>query len=251
MLEDILIVDSDVSSRDIFYEMLSSIGYKVTCVPNGKEALMRLQRERPALVILDSQIPHMDCYETMKKMRELDSEINFVLLSKDVPTVDEKATATGLGAFSVIKKDFSSHLMMKEILGILKENLREFKRESRRGSILLIDDEQEIRNMIGNFLSIKGYDVVTAASGEDALLKIKADKPQLVFCDIRMPGMDGLMVLKKIKEIDSSIKVVMLSAIQDEDVLAEAFKGGATDYLVKPCSLMKLDALVLSILSPH
>ncbi|HAJ56924.1 MAG TPA: hypothetical protein DCL35_04050 [Candidatus Omnitrophica bacterium] len=250
MLEDILIVDNDVSSRDTFYEILSSIGYKVTCVPNGKEALIRLERERPALVILDSQIPHLDCFETMKKIRELDSEINFILLTQDDPTADEKTKALGLGAFAVMKKDFSSHVMMKEVLGILKENLREFKKESRRGNILLIDDEQEIRSMIGNFLSIKGYDVTTAGSGEDALLKIKANKPQLVLCDIRMPGMDGLMVLKKILEIDPSIKVVMLSAIQDEDVLAEAFKEGAADYLVKPCSLMKLDALVLSIL-PH
>ena len=102
--------------------------------------------------------------------------------------------------------------------------------------------------MISNFLSMKGYDVTTAASGEDALLQMKTQKPQLVLCDIRMPGIDGLMVIKKIMEIDPSIKVVMLTAIQDEDVVAEAFKEGAVDYLVKPCSLMKLDALVISIL---
>jgi CheY-like chemotaxis protein len=250
MLENILIVDNDVSARDTFYEILSSIGYKVTCVPNGKEALIRMERERQALVILDSQIPHLDCYETMRKIRELDSEISFVLLTKDEPLAEEKAKAMSLGAFAVIKNDFSTHVMMKEILGVLKESLREFKKESRRGDILVVDDEQEIRNMICNFLSIKGYNVASAGSGEEALIKIKTSKPQLVLCDIRMPGMDGLMVLKKILEIDPSIKVVMLSAIQDEDVLTEASKEGAVDYLIKPCSLMKLDALVLSIL-PH
>lgn len=250
MLEDVLVVDNDVSARDTFYEVLSSLGYKVTCVPNGKEALIRLERERPALAIIDSSIPHLDCFETMKRIHELDSEISTVLLTRDEPTEDEKVQAHSLGALAVIKKDFSTHLMIKEILGILKEGLREFKKESRQGNILVIDDEQEIRTMIGNFLTIKGYGVVTAATGEEALMKIKTQRPQLVFCDIRMPGMDGLMVLKKIHEIDPSIKVVMLSAIQDEDVVAEAFKEGAADYLIKPCSLMKLDALVLSIL-PH
>ncbi len=248
MLEDILIVDSDVTSRDTFYEVLSSIGYKVTCVPNGKEALLRLGRERPALVILDFDIPHLDCYETIKRIRDLDSEINFVVLTKEEPTSEQKNKALELGVLGIVRKDFSSHIMMKEILGILKESLHEFKKENRTGNILVIDDEQEIRTMISNFLSIKGYQVVTAVAGEEALLKIAANRPQLVLCDIRMPGMDGLMVLKKIVAIDPSIKVVMLSAIQDEDVVAEAFKEGASDYLIKPCSLTKLDALVLSLL---
>lgn len=251
MLESILVVDSNVSARDTFYEVLTSIGYRVTCVPNGKEALMRIERERPVLVIVDSELPvaHMDCYETMAKIREFDSEINFVLLTQEDPTLEIKGKAANLGALTVIKKDFSSHLMMKEILSILKERLREFKKELRQGKILVIDDEQDIRSMIGNFLSMKGYAVTTASSGEDALMQIKISKPQLVLCDMRMPGMDGLMVLKKITESDPTIKVVMLTAVQDEDVVAEAFREGAADYLIKPCSLMKLDALVLSILS--
>ena len=250
MLEDILVVDGDVSSRDTFYQVLTSIGYKVTCVPSGKEALIRLERERPALIIIDSSVlaAHMDCYETMTKIKEHDPEINFVLLSKMDVTPALKDKAFSMGALAVIKKDFSTHLMMKEILGILKESMKEFKKEARRGKILIIDDEQDTRNMISNFLSMKGYDVTTAASGEDALLQMKTHQPQLVLCDIRMPGMDGLMVIKKIMEINSSIKVVMLTAIQVEDVVAEAFKEGAADYLVKPCSLMKLDALVISIL---
>ncbi len=252
MLEAILVVDNDVSSRDTFYEVLSSIGYKVTCVPNGKEALMRIQHERPALIIIDAEIPptHMDCYETVSKISEFDPDVNFVLLTRDEPSGEVKGKAFSLGALAVLKKDFSTHLMMKEILGILRENVKEFKKETRHGKILVIDDEADIRGMISNFLSMKGYEVTTAASGEEALLNIKTQKPQLVFCDIRMPGMDGLMVLKKIKEADPSVHVVMLTAIQDSDVVAEALKVGALDYLIKPCSLMKLDALALSIL-PH
>lgn len=247
-MENVLVVDGDVSSRDTFYEVLSSMGYKVTCVPNGKEAFLRVERERPALVIIDSQLQNIDAYETMAMIHEFDSEINFVVLAKEELPPELKGKALGLGAMAVIKKDFSTHLMMKDILGILKEHLREFKREARRGNILVVDDEADIRNMIGNFLSTKGYSVTTAASGEEALLSIRTQKPQLVMCDIRMPGMDGLMVLRKIKDLDASLKVVMLSAIQDEDVVNEAFREGAADYLVKPCSLMKLDALVLSIL---
>jgi two-component system response regulator (stage 0 sporulation protein F) len=248
MLENVLVIDGDVAARDTFYEVLSSMGYKVTCVPNGKEALLRIERERPALAIIDSQLQGLDCFETMSHIHEFDAEINFVLLTREDLSPEARSRALGFGAMAVIKKDFANHLMMKEILGILKERLREFRREERQGNILIVDDETEIRNMLSSFLTTKGYSVITASSGEEALLQIKTQKPQLVLCDIRMPGMDGLMVLKKVLEIDPKIRVVMLSAIQDEDVVGEAFREGAADYLTKPCSLMKLDALVLSIL---
>ncbi len=249
MLENVLVVDGDVTSRDTFYEVLSSMGYRVSCVSNGKEALIRVQRERPVLVIIDARIRHFDCFETMARIRNFDSEVHFILLAQDELPPDLKSKAIQAGALAVIKKDFSTHHMLKEILGVLKDRHREFTGETREGHILVIDDEPEIRSLIGNFLTSRGYSVAAAASGEEGLLQIKTRRPQLVFCDIRMPGMDGVMVLRKILEIDPAIKVIMLSAIQDEDVVREAFTQGAADYLIKPCSLMKLDALVLSLLS--
>jgi DNA-binding NtrC family response regulator len=248
MLENILVVDGEVASRDTFYEVLSSMGYRVTCVSNGKEALLRIERDSPALVVVDSQITPMDCYEAMTKMKEFNSDMDFVLLTKADPSPLEKEKAMAAGALATLKKDFSTHHMLKEILTILKEQVRDVRKETRQGKILLIDDEAEIRNMLSSFLTMKGYNVATASSVEEGLMDIRTQKPQLVLCDIRMPGMDGLMVLKKILQIDPSIKVVMLTAIQDEEMIAEAFKEGAADYLFKPCSLKKLDALVSSIL---
>ncbi|OGX17637.1 MAG: hypothetical protein A3K83_05520, partial [Omnitrophica WOR_2 bacterium RBG_13_44_8b] len=85
-------------------------------------------------------------------------------------------------------------------------------------------------------------------NGEQALMEIKMEKPKIVLCDERMPGMDGLVVLKKIKEIDESINVVMLTAVEDEGIIKEATALGACDYLTKPCNLQEVEALILSIL---
>ncbi len=249
MFENVLVVDGDVASRDTFYEVLSSMGYRVSCVPNGKEALIRVERERPVLVVIDARIQRFDCFETMTLIRNFDSEVHFILMAQDELPADLKSRAIQAGALAVVRKDFSTHHMMKEILGILKDRQREFTGKTREGRILVIDDEPEIRSLIANFLTSRGYNVAAAASGEEGLFQIKTRRPQVVFCDIRMPGMDGVMVLRKILEIDPTIKVIMLSAIQDEDVVREAFAQGAVDYLTKPCSLRKLDALVLSLLS--
>jgi two-component system response regulator (stage 0 sporulation protein F) len=153
-----------------------------------------------------------------------------------------------------IKKDFSTHLMMKEILEILKEKgpprLEEIEPQESKGPILVVDDNNEIRDVLWAFLTKRGYNVLMASSGEEALMRLKTEKerPRVILLDIRMPGMDGIMVLKQIKELDETIDVVMLTSAQDEYIMKEAKDVGASDYLSKPCDFSKLDALLLSLL---
>jgi DNA-binding NtrC family response regulator len=116
------------------------------------------------------------------------------------------------------------------------------------GKILVVDDSQEMRLMLTTFLQNRGFSVGEAANGDQALMEIKIEKPALVLLDERMPGMDGLVTLKKIKDFDESINVVLLTGIQDPDIIREANKLGAADYMNKPCDLEKLEALILAIL---
>lgn len=99
--------------------------------------------------------------------------------------------------------------------------------------ILIVDDELSIRE---SFLLILGkeFKVVTAASGEAALKRIIDEKVDLVYLDIRMPGMNGIETLKRIKEIDGGIEVIMVTAVNDVGSAAASIKLGAKDYLVKP-----------------
>ena len=98
---------------------------------------------------------------------------------------------------------------------------------------------------------IESFDVKEANSGDQALLEIASSRPKLVLLDVRMQGMDGLLTLKKIKEVDAKIIVVMLTAVEDEDIVKEATRLGACDYITKPFDLEKLEALVCSILIPE
>jgi len=139
---------------------------------------------------------------------------------------------------------------MKKILELLKEKKFDIVNEKRQGIILIIDDEDEIRKILSAFLQKKGYIIVTASSGEAGLDELKARSFDLVLCDVRMPGMDGLVVLRNIKRINESTKVVMLTALQDKDIIGAAIKEGASDYLVKPFNLGKLDAVIASLLIP-
>jgi len=115
--------------------------------------------------------------------------------------------------------------------------------------ILVVDDEQEVCDMLEKFLTIKGYEVSTALSGEDALALIKKERPHIVLLDIRMPEMDGIECLERIKEIDKEIGVIMITAIKQDDVGKKAMELGAYDYITKPLSLQYLqDCLMVKLL---
>ncbi len=108
--------------------------------------------------------------------------------------------------------------------------------------VLIVDDEQEIRQFLDLVLRGKGYDVVTAAGGREGLDRARAEKPDLLLLDLMMPEIDGWAVLKQLKEDGetSRIPVAILSARSEPWDLARALQEGAVDYIAKPFSLQDL-----------
>jgi len=106
-------------------------------------------------------------------------------------------------------------------------------------NILVIDDEHSIRESFS--LILEGpYNVTLAASGEAGLKAVSSQKQDLIFLDCRMPGMNGLETLKRIKEIDSKPEVIMVTAVNDMQSAGEAIRLGARDYIVKPFDVDQL-----------
>lgn len=105
------------------------------------------------------------------------------------------------------------------------------------GSILIVDDEQSIRESLGNVLRDEGYHPVLARNGADALAQIQALAPSLVLLDIWMPGMDGIETLHRIKELQPQTPVIMISGHATIATALRATKVGATDFIEKPLDL--------------
>ncbi|MFH1339334.1 MAG: response regulator [Candidatus Omnitrophota bacterium] len=109
----------------------------------------------------------------------------------------------------------------------------------------MVDDNSEVRGMLESFLVKSGYKVFTASSGEDSLMKVKAEKPRIVLLDIRMPGMDGIITLKRLREIDDKAGVIMITGAKDQAAFEQAKKLGAFEYIVKPFDLNYLETSVM------
>lgn len=102
-------------------------------------------------------------------------------------------------------------------------------------TILVVDDAAFMRMRMSKILSEAGYDVIQAENGLDAVQKYKGSRPDAVLMDITMPEMDGLAALKEIKAHDPEARVAMVTALGQQQIVLEAVKSGAKDFLVKPC----------------
>ena len=106
--------------------------------------------------------------------------------------------------------------------------------------VLIVDDERAIRNSLGEILGDEGYEVETAEDGAVALQKVEKEKFDVIFCDIKMPGMDGVEVLGKLMEMGIDSAVVMISGHADIDTAVDCIKKGAFDFIGKPLDLNRI-----------
>jgi len=105
---------------------------------------------------------------------------------------------------------------------------------SKAMKIAIVDDEKDMRQSISQWLALSGFDTETFASAEDALKGLSPDYPGIVVSDIKMPGMDGMQFLRKLKGVDSTLPVIMITGHGDVPMAVEAMRIGAYDFLEKP-----------------
>jgi DNA-binding NtrC family response regulator len=111
---------------------------------------------------------------------------------------------------------------------------------SHKGKVLVVDDEANARTALGELLRDEGYDVETAADAFKALGKLESFVPQLLLTDLKMPGMDGLELMARMREIDPDCSVVIMTAFGAVETAVSAMRAGATDYVTKPLNFDEL-----------
>lgn len=117
-------------------------------------------------------------------------------------------------------------------------------------SILVVDDEKNIRMTLVHALEVTGYHVESAMTGEEALLMLKASGFDLMFLDLMLPGMGGIEVLRKARAHWPAMRVVVITAHGTVDNAVEAMKSGAADFLQKPFTPAEIRELTKSVLAP-
>lgn len=120
-----------------------------------------------------------------------------------------------------------------------------------KATILIIEDEEIMREALREWLTEGGYQVETAKTGEDGLKIISDHDVALVLLDLRLPGKDGISVLKEAKTIRPQLKVIIITAYPSPRTKEAAIKEGAVEYLPKPFDLNDLEKLIRGTLLPR
>jgi two-component system response regulator (stage 0 sporulation protein F) len=120
-------------------------------------------------------------------------------------------------------------------------------KEGKMARLLIVDDELDVREFAANFFRKRKIEVITAASGEEALSIMEKQNADLVLLDIKMDGMDGLEALRRIKDIDKNAKVIMVTGRKpdEEGAFEKCRQIGALDYIHKPLELDELEKIVM------
>lgn len=254
----ILVVDDELMICDLLRAVLARRGHEVITTANPREAAGLYQQHRPGLTLVDLSMPEVDGIEVLKEIRALDPQAAVMMLTgKGSEEMENRARQ--LGATDFLRKGFSLEVLVKAMDRVLQQPVLAFsalsaRAQARKGSsasqggpvILVVDDEEMIRNLLKQFLTLKGYRVSLAQNGSEALSMVAQEPPQMIILDMYMPGMNGVEVLRELRARQYAGGVVVLSASQDELLLQQTLNLGSVDVLGKPVDLERLD-LVLQV----
>ncbi len=250
----ILIANSDHRFSQTLKNVLSAYGHEIVMARTGEEAVQRFEERAPDLVLLDLVLLGLSGLDTLVKLKARAPRLPVVVVTGDV-TAEVENRAREMGVIDVLRKRLSMDVIMQAVNRALQEVGKPAKAAPasvasaggapKPATILVVDDEKEICDLVGEFLGRRGYRVKTAYGGKAALASVKQEPPDLVLLDIYMPDLNGVEVLRRLVESKFAGGVIMLTASQEEPLLKTALDLGAFDVLNKPVDLEQVELAVM------
>lgn len=252
-LPSILCVDDDVDVLELLKEYFTEQGFVVLTATNGVEAFLQVKRWQPKAVILDLFMPRLGGIGALGRIRALNPDVVVILVS-GMGNALELVTEAGLSVAGAFTKPLNlielSETLARSgvvapvaLVAAAAGDTAQAKRPV-RARVLVVDDELEFRKVLAEYLEDRGFDVIEAQDGEEALLRVPDFHPHIVLMDVMMAGMGGVEALKRIKTTAPETCVIMVTAVEDIDSARGALALGASDYVTKPFSFQYLDSVL-------
>ncbi len=237
--QKILVVEDDHDLALLLRRQLEAEGYQVLLAGSGEDALWLAREEQPHLITLDIMLPDLDGFVVLERLKDSPVTAPIPVIIVSVLTDSERGYA--LGAVDYVVKPFDEEKLLQSIRTALAPGEQDEQR-----TLLVVDDDPDIRGFLEQALSHQGYRVQTAAGGQEALDMVRESPPDLILLDLKMPGMDGYEVIRRLKENEDTraipIIVITASPVDKERDKVRVLGMGASQYLVKPLSVQELVA---------
>lgn len=240
----ILFIDREKILVDLLIRALSSPELSVIGATSADEGARLVDLHGPDLVVMDPSIPNGLSLVSSVRSGAYKAKIVAVTGSEEI-----RDRIRGLGVETTVDRNAGLDSLVAAIRESLPAALKVMGQESRI-SVLIADDEDEIRTVIAEFLKAHGYAVLFAKNGREALERLESNPSvQVVLLDVNMPLMGGMEVLTHIMGWDPHPNVIMITAVADQEIARQAMKIGAFDYIVKPFDFAAIEAGITACLS--
>lgn len=249
--KNILIIDNNVDSINVYRGMLENAGFVVTTSMTGKEGIDIIRKNHPDLVIIEAMLPDINGFSVCRELKDDPGLSSIpVLIVSALGTSEETYLAnmaTEHKADGFLSKPVAAGTLL-QMIGDLFSGVSSPAKESRtRAKILLIDDDPDFLDATKKLLVANRFHVLTAENGEEGISKAKYEKPDLIVLDVIMPGKDGYSVCHELRKIAETrpIPVIMLTAVgqqlsKPEYAVDMAIDHLADDYIDKPVDTQTL-----------
>ncbi|HZL07310.1 MAG TPA: response regulator [Coriobacteriia bacterium] len=241
MSAKILVVDDNPTNLKLASDVLEFEGYDILKAVDAEEAQVVLAATLPDLILMDIALPGMDGLTLTRKLKaeERTRGIRIVALTAFAMKGDDQK-AFDAGCDGYIAKPIDTRTLPDQVAGFLVRASSQSRRS--RMKILVIEDHAVDLKLADLVLSTAGYDVSTAEAAEQATAAIQEDRPQLIFLDLDLPGMDGVTLARKLKADPDTrdIRVVAVTFYSEKYWKAAALAAGCDAYLLKPIDTREL-----------
>jgi DNA-binding NtrC family response regulator len=286
----VLFVDDEEDYVRTLAERMDMRDVGSTIALDGNQALKKLEGEVPDVMVLDLRMPGPGGLEVLEKVKKKYPGVEVIILTGHGSHQDEQ-TARQLGAFDYLNKPTDLEGLLGVIkkayaksVKYLKEAREDFDRSMaaatmaqggaddearkimdeptpsekeraaaapREHKILFVDDEEDFVTILAERMESRDLGGDVALDGEKALQMVEADPPDVMVLDVRLPGMDGLEVLERVKEKYPGTEVIIMTGYASEEDEKRALELGAFRYLKKPVEIEELVAVVRDACSPR
>ncbi|MFH0765277.1 MAG: response regulator [Calditrichota bacterium] len=242
----LLMVDDEEEFLISSAQALSRRGIEVQMAFDGSNALNLLQQNPYDVVVLDVKMPGLNGEEVFQRLRSMRPELPVILFT-GYGTVDQAFRTGREGVFDYLSKPADMDFLSQRIKEAAASSrnapsppLAESTSELPPIRTLIVDDEVELLDSLQSILQRRHMEVSTASDGLKALQLLQERLIDVVVLDVKMPGLDGIETLQRIKQAHPLVEVILLTGHPTLDAAMQGMKRGATDYVIKPPDIQDL-----------
>ena len=254
----VLVVDDEEEIRSIVEQLLNDAGYCVTTASGGREATSLLPHESFDLIIVDMVMPDVSGMDVLEAARGLDSHAKVIVMT-GYPSLGTEVQLVALGVAEYVTKPFRAENLRAKVASVLRKDTGSLTpraagkdtREARLGrgwearpKILVADDEEQLRVVLTHALTESGYSVTAVDDCRAAPELLESETFDLLIIDLAMPEMRGTAALRRVRELDPHLPVIVVTGDSSAESVQPLSDLGVHEWFFKPLSL---DVIILKV----